>query len=86
VAPHPTGARASQSVIVGRSVDGRIKRSETAKAAFMRQTGYQHGRPGYIVDQIKPLACGDAHAPSNMQWQTIAAAKAKDKTERVGCG
>jgi len=24
-------------------------------------------------------------APSNMQWQTIAEAKAKDKTERVGC-
>jgi hypothetical protein len=72
-------------VIVGRSVDGRIKRSEAAKAAFMRQTGYQHGRPGYIIDHIKPLACGGTDAPSNMQWQTIAAAKAKDKTERVGC-
>jgi hypothetical protein len=49
------------------------------------QTGYPHGRPGYVVDHIKPLACGGADVPSNMQWQTIAAAKAKDKVERAGC-
>jgi hypothetical protein len=40
---------------------------------------------GYVVDHIKPLACGGADAPSNMQWQTTADAKAKDKWERVGC-
>jgi hypothetical protein len=49
------------------------------------QTGYLHGRPGYVIDHIKPLACGGLDAPSNMQWQTIAAAKAKDKVERIGC-
>lgn len=37
--------------------------------------------PGYVVDHIKPLACGGADRPSNMQWQTIAAGKAKDKWE-----
>jgi len=52
----------------------------------MRQTGYSHGRPGYVVDHIVPLACGGADAPSNMQWQTVEAAKAKDKVERIGCG
>lgn len=26
--------------------------------------------------------CGGADAPGNMQWQTTAAGKAKDKTER----
>ena len=63
----------------------RTNRHEAAKRAFLRQTGYPHGRPGYVVDHIIPLACGGADAPSNMQWQTIAAAKAKDKTERRGC-
>jgi hypothetical protein len=37
---------------------------------------------GYVVDHVKPLECGGADAPSNMQWQTVAAGKAKDKTRR----
>jgi hypothetical protein len=68
-----------------RESGGRIKRSEEAKREFERQSGYPHGRPGYVVDHIKPLACGGADDPSNMQWQTIAEAKAKDKTERIDC-
>ncbi len=63
----------------------RIKRSAAAKDKFERETGYPHGRKGYVVDHIVPLACGGADAPSNMQWQTVADAKAKDKTERIGC-
>jgi hypothetical protein len=38
-----------------------------------------------VVDHVKPLACGGADAPGDMQWQTVAAAKAKDKWERIGC-
>jgi hypothetical protein len=51
----------------------------------MGRTGYRHGRPGYIVDHIMPLARGGADAPSNMQWQSREEAKAKDKVERRGC-
>ena len=65
-----------------RKANGKTKRSAAAKAAFMRQSGYPHGRPGYVVDHIVPLACGGADAPSNMQWQTVQQAKAKDKVER----
>jgi hypothetical protein len=68
-----------------RDAHGRIIRSEAAKHQFEAQTGYPHGRPGYFVDHRIPLACGGADAPSNMQWQTIAEAKAKDKAERAGC-
>lgn len=64
---------------------GRFKRSAAAKDEFERETGYSHGRKGYVVDHIVPLACGGADAPSNMQWQTAAEAKAKDKTERIRC-
>ena len=66
---------------VARDSHGRIKRSEEAKQEFMRQTGYPHGRPGYVVDHIIPLKRGGADSPSNMQWQTIADAKAKDEWE-----
>jgi hypothetical protein len=45
------------------------------------QTGYPHGRPGYVVDHIIPLKRGGADEPWNMQWQTIAASKVKDATE-----
>lgn len=68
-----------------RAYHSRIHRSERAKRAFERMTGYPHGRPGYIVDHVVPLACGGPDAPSNMQWQTKADAKAKDKWERKGC-
>ena len=41
---------------------------------------------GYVIDHINPLACGGADAPSNMQWQTVAEGKARDKWERKACG
>jgi hypothetical protein len=37
--------------------------------------------PAYVDDHVVPLKRGGADAPSNMQWQTKAAAKAKDKIE-----
>jgi hypothetical protein len=70
---------------VARDSQGRIQRSDAARHAFARQTGYPNGRPGYVIDHVIPLACGGADNPSNMQWQTIAGAKAKDRTERIGC-
>jgi hypothetical protein len=81
----PKSSRASQSATTGRTAAGRIQRSAAARHTFARQTGYPNGRPGYVIDHIVPLACGGADAPSNMQWQTIAEGKAKDKTERKGC-
>lgn len=66
---------------VQRDQNGHIKRSQAAKGAFMRMTGYPHGRPGYVVDHIVALKHGGADAPSNMQWQTVEEAKAKDKWE-----
>src|SRR5439155_4559634 len=29
-----------------------------ARDAFARQTGFPNGRPGYVIDHIRPLACG----------------------------
>ena len=73
---------------VQRDRRGRIKRSGTAKDAFKREqpcpsTGKSTGRcPGYVIDHVKPLECGGADAPSNMQWQTTTEGKGKDRTER----
>lgn len=63
----------------------RMPRSTAAKRAFERMTGHPKGWPGHVVDHIIPLACGGPDTPSNLQWQTIAEAKRKDKWERKGC-
>jgi hypothetical protein len=66
---------------------GRIRRSAKARAAFRRthpcpSTGRNTGPcPGYVIDHVIPLKRGDLDRPSNMQWQTKAAAKAKDRVE-----
>ena len=66
-------------------------RSQKAKYIFKYEhpcpaTGRNKGAcQGYIIDHVKPLACGGLDSPKNMQWQTKADAKAKDKWERVGC-
>jgi len=64
------------------------ERNSAQRDAFQRQhpcpaTGKTSGPcSGYVVDHIHPLECGGADAPENMQWQTVEAAKEKDKTER----
>jgi hypothetical protein len=40
---------------------------------------------GYVIDRIVPHVCGGEEAPENMQWQTIAEAREKDRWERIGC-
>ncbi len=79
------GFTADSTVV--RDKHGKIKRSKAQKAAFQREnpcpsTGRTTGKcPGYVVDHVKALECGGADSPSNMQWQTVTDAKAKDKTE-----
>jgi len=34
-----------------------------------------------VVDHVKPLKRGGVDRPWNMQWQTVAEAKAKDRVE-----
>ena len=80
----------STSSAVPRDENGRIVRSRAARSAFERMhpcpaTGGTSGScPGYVVDHIIPLANGGPDDPSNMQWQTVEEAKAKDKWERNG--
>ena len=70
-----------------RNSKGKIKRSSAAKHEFQKKnpcpsTGRTTGGcPGYVVDHVVPLKRGGVDAPSNMQWQTKAEAKAKDRVE-----
>ena len=48
-------------------------------------TGQTSGAcPGYSKDHIRALDCGGPGSVSNMQWQTTAEAKAKDKVGAEG--
>lgn len=72
---------------VHRDSHGHIARSQHAKHEFEKShpcpsTGKSSGAcPGYVIDHVTPLKRGGADAPYNMQWQTEAAAKAKDRWE-----
>ena len=58
------------------------KRREFMKEHPCPSTGKSFGAcPGYVVDHIQALKHGGADDPSNMQWQTVNASKAKDKWE-----
>lgn len=73
------------------SAEAKQHRSSAVKAQFQRthpcpSTGGVHGKcPGYIKDHIVPLCAGGSDSPYNMQWQTVADAKAKDRLERRQC-
>lgn len=67
-------------------------RSAAVKAEFQRlnpcpANGARRGAcPGYVKDHIVPLDCNGLDIAQNLQWQTVADAKAKDKWERKQCG
>ena len=73
------------------AVAGDPQRGSKAEAEFRAAhpcpaTGLTRGAcKGYVIDRIVPPVCGGAEDPANMQWQTIAEAKAKNKWERIGC-
>jgi hypothetical protein len=77
--------------IASTALSAREYRSREVTRGFQREhpcpsTGRTSGAcPGYRKDHIKPLACGGPDAVSNMQWQTIRDAKAKDGWERRAC-
>jgi len=73
---HTTGAY--QSIVT----DGHARQDDRA-APYPdgdRPSGFRR------EDHIKPLACGGPDAVWNLQWQTIAAARAKDRWELRACG
>lgn len=73
------------------SVEARIKRSQSAKVEFKLSNPCPATRAtkgpcvGYVIDHMWPLACGGEDHPRNMQWQTIAEGKEKDKLDRLAC-
>jgi hypothetical protein len=82
---HAGGSKAAPGV--KRDAHGKIARSAHAKDEFKKghpcpSTGKGSGAcPGYVIDHRVPLKRGGADNPDNMQWQTTATAKAKDKAE-----
>jgi hypothetical protein len=72
---------------VKRDSHGRIARSEKAKHEFRKThpcpaRGKTTGAcPGYVIDHTQALKHGGADESYNMQWQTEAEARQKDKWE-----
>jgi hypothetical protein len=84
---HSHGSSSRAAPGVQRNSHGKIARSARVRGEFKKShpcpsTGRSSGGcPGYVIDHVRPLKRGGADTPANMQWQTTAAAKAKDRTE-----
>jgi hypothetical protein len=71
--------------------DAKVEGAREITAQFQREhpcpsTGKRWGAcPGWVKDHIDPLCNGGPNAVSNMQWQTIADARAKNRWERAIC-
>ena len=79
------------AALVSSPLSAKEHRSRAVTREFQREhpcpsTGLTTGAcPGYWKDHIKALSCGGPDAVWNMQWQTIADARAKDTWERMAC-
>lgn len=66
-------------------------RSYSAKSAFKNGNACpvggtrSAGCSGYVIDHIRPLCAGGPDIPANMQWQTVADSKIKDRDEYREC-
>jgi hypothetical protein len=78
-------------IVLPISASAKEYRSASVKREFQLThpcpaTGLMRGAcPSWVKDHIVPLVCGGPDAPSNIQWQTIRDAKAKDRRETKGC-
>ena len=77
--------------VIKRDLDGRIHRSERVRRHFQRlnpcpSNGRTAGAcPGYVKDHVIPLCACGSDSVANLQWQTVADAKEKDRLERAQC-
>lgn len=78
---------ATSIVLTGIPVEAKTKRSNAVKHEFQRLnpcplTGEHRGKcPGYVIDHRIALCVGGADVANNMRWQTVKAAKSKDRWE-----
>ena len=61
-------------------------RNSSVKHKFDVSQGYPKGRSGYVVDHVCALANGGKDVIGNMQYQTIADGKIKDRIENTPLG
>ena len=81
----------SAAIVLPNVASAREYRSREVTREFQREhpcpsTGLTSGAcPAYRKDHVIPLACNGPDAVSNLQWQTVRDARAKDRWERKAC-
>ena len=60
---------------------GKIFQASSEKAKFKKQSGFPHGRRGYVIDYIVPPKHGGAVKAYNMQWLPKSESKMKRKSK-----
>lgn len=88
---HQLLQHSATALLLAVAIQSANARSASVRGDFQRMNpcpsnGERRGPcPGYVADHVIPLCAGGPDHPSNMQWQTIAAGKSKDKQEHAMC-
>ena len=87
----PTLLIALALALIATTATAKAPRSKSVLAEFQRanpcpSTDKRRGPcPGYVIDHIEPLCAGGPDTPANLQWQTLADSKRKDRAEHRQC-
>jgi hypothetical protein len=71
--------------VIAHAQQPRERPQGAAVRAFKAQTGYPHGRAGFVVDHKIPICAGGPDVLANLQWQPLAESYQKDTFERSLC-
>jgi hypothetical protein len=77
--PAAQNASSAPEIPLAVSIAARLPGTHSGSHIHARRRAAPGACPGYVIDHVEGAQAGAADVPSNMQWQTVQEAQAKDR-------